>query len=327
MRRVDSYKKYKHLIGTKIYEWTVLDIIVHDEEANHRTYLLVQCSCGEIREIYITEILGHSGKEKKYCDRCRRKKLDEAVFDHYNHLVGTTINGWTVVKIIPPNDTHNKTYALCECTCGTIKEVKMSYLLNGKSKDCGCGRKETLSKMWSKDLTGQKFGKLLVVEKIPYKDKNGHTLYRCLCDCGNETIVVVCALVSKHTSSCGCLNSYYNMYIKQFLDKNHINNKPEHTVFVGEKYYRFDFYLPEYNLFIEYDGEQHFKPTRLYAKTDDEAMENFKKIQEHDSIKNKYCEDNKINLLRIPYWEKENIETIINNYLQRLSIEDYAEAV
>ena len=35
--------------------------------------------------------------------------------------------------------------------------------------------------------------------------------------------------------------------------------------------------------------------------------------------KNKYCEDNNINLLRIPYWEKENIETIINNHLQRLS--------
>lgn len=47
--------------------------------------------------------------------------------------------------------------------------------------------------------------------------------------------------------------------------------------------------------------------------------ENFKKNRERDKIKNRYCAENNINLLRIPYWETEKIETIINNYLQRLS--------
>lgn len=327
MRKNDSYEKYKHLIGTKINEWTILDVVVRNEE-KHRTYLLAQCSCGEIKEMYISDIFQQTGKEKKDCGCGHRKRLDKAVFEKYGYLLGTTINGWTILKILPPNDKHKKTYALCLCRCGTIKEVKMSYLLNGNSKDCGCGRKETLSKMRSKDLTGQKFGKLLVIEKMPYKDKNGHTLYRCRCDCGNEIIVLGYSLVTKHTLSCGCLVSYYNMYIKQFLDKNNIENKPERTIFIGDNYYRFDFYLPQYNLFIEYDGEQHFKPIRYYTQTEEEMMAAFKKTQEHDRIKNKYCEDNQINLLRIPYWEKENIETIINNHLQRLSIEGYiAESV
>ena len=324
--KVNSYEKYKHLIGTKINEWTILDVIFHEDE--RRTYLLAQCSCGTIKEMYMTDIFQRSGKEKKDCGCGHRKRLDEAVFKKYNHLIGITINGWTVLKIIPPNDKRTKTYALCLCRCGTIKEVKMNYLLNGKSKDCGCGRKETLSRMWSKDFTGQRFGKLLVIEKMPYKDKHGHTLYRCRCDCGNEIIVMAYSLVTKHTSSCGCLISYYNMYIKQFLNKNRIKNKPEHTIFIGENYYRFDFYLPTYNLFIEYDGEQHFKPTRYYTQTEEEMMDAFRKTQEHDSIKNQYCKDNGINLLRIPYWEKENIETIINNHLQRLSEKGYiAEAV
>lgn len=41
--------------------------------------------------------------------------------------------------------------------------------------------------------------------------------------------------------------------------------------------------------------------------------------QRRDKIKNTYCKENNINLLRIPYWESKNIKTIINNYLQRLN--------
>ena len=53
----------------------------------------------------------------------------------------------------------------------------------------------------------------------------------------------------------------------------------------------------------------------------------FRKLKERDMIKNKYCEDNNINLLRIPYWEDKNIEEIISNHLQRLSEKGFAKAV
>ena len=82
--------------------------------------------------------------------------------------------------------------------------------------------------------------------------------------------------------------------------------------------------MPEYNLFIEYDGKQHFEATRYYGKDIKSNQDVFEQTQKRDKIKNKYCEDNKINLLRIPYWEKDNIETIINNHLQRLSEKDFA---
>ena len=59
MRKINSYEKYKHLIGTKINEWTILDVVVRNEE-KHRTYLLAQCSCGEIKEMYIGKIRNHS---------------------------------------------------------------------------------------------------------------------------------------------------------------------------------------------------------------------------------------------------------------------------
>ena len=75
----------------------------------------------------------------------------------------------------------------------------------------------------------------------------------------------------------------------------------------------FDFYLPQYNLIIEYDGEQHFKPISVFGGEDA-----FWTTVTHDAIKNQYCEDNDIDLLRIPYWEFDNIEKLIKDKLNGL---------
>ena len=71
----------------------------------------------------------------------------------------------------------------------------------------------------------------------------------------------------------------------------------------------FDFYLPQYNLIIEYDGEQHFAIKHAFDE------DSFWITVVHDAIKNQYCEDNNINILRIPYWEFDNIEELITNKL------------
>lgn len=75
----------------------------------------------------------------------------------------------------------------------------------------------------------------------------------------------------------------------------------------------FDFYLPDYNICIEYDGRQHFEPVDFAGKGEEWAQQQFIKIQCHDEIKNKYCKDNNIPLLRIPYFK--NIEEELNNFL------------
>lgn len=67
----------------------------------------------------------------------------------------------------------------------------------------------------------------------------------------------------------------------------------------------FDFYIKDYNTIIEFDGEQHFKIK--FSMTENE----FENIKKHDKIKTQYCKDNNIKLIRIPYWEFNNIENII----------------
>ena len=119
--------------------------------------------------------------------------------------------------------------------------------------------------------------------------------------------------------------SKYENYIMEILKSAKIKFLKEKTFKdLKNGLYRFDFYLPDYNLFIEYDGIQHFEPVRFHGDNTEKNERAFKKIQEYDNIKNNYCKENKINLLRIPYWETKNIEKIINNCLQRLSEKGFA---
>lgn len=70
--------------------------------------------------------------------------------------------------------------------------------------------------------------------------------------------------------------------------------------------FRFDFYLPQLNCLIEYDGEQHFYQVAAFQKT----RQSFLKQQEHDRLKNSYCLANNLTLYRIPYWELTSIKSV-----------------
>ena len=70
----------------------------------------------------------------------------------------------------------------------------------------------------------------------------------------------------------------------------------------------FDFYLQKYNLLIEYDGRQHFEETDYFTYP-------LEITQHHDQIKNNYCLTNGIHLIRIPYWNYNKIEEILEQEL------------
>lgn len=72
----------------------------------------------------------------------------------------------------------------------------------------------------------------------------------------------------------------------------------------------FDFYLPQYHMCIEYDGIQHFQAVEHFG-----GEEQLKIQQRHDKIKNDYCNNNHIDLLRIKYTDFNKIEDIINDKL------------
>ena len=103
-----------------------------------------------------------------------------------------------------------------------------------------------------------------------------------------------------------CKKSSGEQEVENVLKKYNINYKYQ---FVFKDCKRimplpFDFYLPQYNILIEFDGEQHFRENRFKGTK-------LKDIQERDNIKTNYCKNNDIKLIRIPYWDFDKTEEII----------------
>ncbi len=96
--------------------------------------------------------------------------------------------------------------------------------------------------------------------------------------------------------------------IKNFLINNNIeylrNYKFEDCK--RTKHLKFDFFLPNYNICIEYDGEHHFKDNKYFG------IGNLKYIQENDRIKNEYCLNNNIEIIRIHYLDIKKIYDILS---------------
>lgn len=115
----------------------------------------------------------------------------------------------------------------------------------------------------------------------------------------------------------GFVNSIGEDIIYHWLDKHNIK-------FTYQKRFKdckdkrvlpFDFFLPDFNLLIEYDGRQHFQPVN-FGSDNNVAQNNFETTRRHDNIKNEYCRLNNIQLLRIPYWNINKIDSIISENIK-----------
>lgn len=144
------------------------------------------------------------------------------------------------------------------------------------------------------------------INQNDYKNSTTRNL-KILCSCGNvftTSFSNYCRYNVVTCYSCSCKESSGEERIRKFLEDNEVN-------FIQEmrfddcrdiKPLPFDFYIPENNLLIEFDGQHHFEET---------GRGSHETTKHHDQIKNQYCKDNNIDLLRIPYWDGHDIENII----------------
>jgi hypothetical protein len=98
----------------------------------------------------------------------------------------------------------------CQCDCGSETTVRVNHLLRGATQSCGCLNRELVhekGKGNAYDLTGERFGRLVVIERWGNRGRRGAT-HRCRCDCGNELVTTTGKLRDGSIRSCGCLRRY-----------------------------------------------------------------------------------------------------------------------
>ena len=281
----------KDLTGQKFGELTV----IRDTGKRTKRYSIIwecKCSCGETCEADGRLLVkGH----KKSCGHLHRTVKPG---EKYGML--------TVVQLTDKRTTGGDIICLCKCDCGKEVEINSHSMKQGLVASCGCYLKITAAnngRSTMVDLTNKKFGKLTAL--YPTDVRNGSNVkWMCRCDCGNMVLVSTDYFKRGRNisrMSCGCSVSHGEEKITKLLRENNIKFKIHYRVFIEKnKNAVFDVGVLNDNgdilYFIEYDGEQHFSQNGGWN-----TKERFDEIRNSDKLKNEWCINNQIPLIRIPY--------------------------
>lgn len=106
-----------------------------------------------------------------------------------------------IERVESPN--KKRTMWRCLCDCGNITITDGVFIRSGDTRSCGCIQKEWASKSKLVNLAGQRFGRLVVLERAENSPHSSHSRWLCCCDCGVEKIVSSQNLTNGKTRSCG----------------------------------------------------------------------------------------------------------------------------
>lgn len=192
---------------------------------------------------------------------------------------------------------------------GMFEQSASKHLFGQGCKTCGGGEKLTTERFIEK-------AKLVHGDKYNYDKVNYIEAHK--------KVIIICSLhgefkqnPSSHTEGTAgcpkCCESKGEKFIRNFLDSKEIP-------FISQKKFPncksklklpFDFYLPQYNLLIEFQGRQHYIPIKCFG-----GQAELELIQKRDQIKRNFAKSNGINLLEIPYnFKREQIIEILESQL------------
>ena len=268
--------------------------LLNEEYIDSRQPLDTLCPCGHSWQTKMTNF-----QRGSRCEECKNKeKLEEIrqIFakEGYTLITDTDLSSRELYEVVCP---HGHTWKV---TIGNFKTGRRcKYCKYEKA-----GSSQRLSYEYIKQEIEKEGYKLL---STCYN--NAHELLSIQCTEGHVFSIQWANWQQGYRCPiCNEERSYGEKTIERYLVDNNIlyEREKQFKDCKDKQVLPFDFYLPDYNLCIEYDGEQHFKEVKWFG-----GKEGFEKRVKHDNMKNKYCEDNSINLLRIPYTEFENIENIL----------------
>lgn len=215
------------------------------------------------------------------------------------------------------NYVNSKTKVIIICPIhGEFEQTPENHLRGHKCKKC-TDQEKTINQC-SKTLIQRTESFILKAKQI-HEDKYDYSKVNYKNSC--TKVCIICPKHGKfeqvaktHLEGSGCpkcKRSRGEELIEIYLNERNIAYINQYYVKLDDKSLKIDFYILKYNLFIEYNGMQHYTPIKYFG-----GDLTFQKQQERDQSLRDYCSQNNIHLLEISY--KESIEEVLNIYFNSL---------
>ena len=175
-------KVKKDLTGMVFGRLTVLEQVEDyiSPQGAHRAMWLCQCECGK------TTIVSGNALKRHLTKSCGCLRDELKLFMPIENISGQKFGRLTVLYLSENQTKSRGRKWVCQCECGTIKEVAQQALISGTVISCGCYNREQVSKRGLKDLTGQVFGRWKVISRAEptiYIKNNSGAWWICECTC------------------------------------------------------------------------------------------------------------------------------------------------
>lgn len=280
---------------------------IDKETVNNKTVIKYICPNHRDRGIQTAPFL--SIKEKhKVCKFCNGRGRDIEELRNLMHNINENIQ---VIDYLPRKNGLKVVSCKCKIDDCEWQPLELNLL---KGQGCPeCGRRGT------DDAHRIPQDKKMEILYAKHNDINFLSTPRvaidkvkCECKrCGHIWEAMYYNLSKENSTSCpACRFSHGEKKIAKYLKEWGFKYIPQ-KIFDDLQFkrkLRFDFYLPEHNILIEYDGQFHYSPIIFKGQPYEYALFNYDKTVKSDIAKESYCKSNKIPLIRIPYWEYEYLE-------------------
>ena len=275
-------QEVRNLVGN---EYTFLDNYV-----NKRTKLRVTHNkCGNTYDVLPSNFL--RGNRCPYCYRASKQKTNSQFKQEIKNLVG---DDYTFLDPYQGNYTklrvkHNK--------CGNIYKVKPNSFLQGRRCPKCFGNDKKADNLFKKEVSN------LVGDDYTFLDSyvNNHTKIRVKHnECGHVYYVAPTEFISHNTRCPYCNIPKGEDLINKILISLDIKHEYQKTFndLRDTQLLSYDFYIPDQNILIEYQGQQHYEPVDYFGGKD-----KFKIQQKHDKLKSDYAKNHGYTLIAVPYTE------------------------
>lgn len=242
----------------------------------------------------------------KFCLKCfpMKDSLMEMTRQKFLDFINDNNSNWILNQDITNVHYHENISCICK-KCGKESKKSISDYLRDRGCIYCCGHNLKDTESFKKELADDY---TLLSE---YKNAYSKVLLKHCCGFTYSTTPHN-YLTGKGCPQCNRKQSKGERAIEKFLKENNINYEKKFPVFLQEHLLRFDFYLQDYDLYIEFQGIQHFEPVKYFG-----GVEKFNKQQKLDNLKRQ-----NFNVLEISYKDIEKINDILS---KTLKFNDYPE--